>query len=104
MFRKLLRLVKPAVSVLSWEWKAAFLVMSKIVTMLEGCGLKFTAAGILGNFALYGALRGIVAIGGPIPVTPGVILGLELWVAFMAVVLAHTCVDGILVVCGERPL
>jgi hypothetical protein len=72
--------------------------------VLRDSGLTFTAWGVQGSSALYLVLTRIVANGGPVPLTPAVIVGLGLWLAFMVVVLVHTCVDGILIVCGERPI
>lgn len=101
MFKELL---SRFASILPWGMKQAFQVATIPVGALEDHGLRFAAAGVTGSFALFAVLRGIVALQGPIPVTPGVLLGLELWAAFMGVVLVHTCVDTILLVCGERPI
>jgi hypothetical protein len=91
-------------SVLPWGLKQAFEVAALLVGVLEDCGLQFTAGGIAGTLILFAVLKGIVAIGGPIPLTPAVIVGLNLWLVFQVVVLVHTCVDGILIVSGEGTL
>ena len=96
MFKKSLLTAAP---VLPGGWQLA--IAAKFVGVLEDCGLTFTAAGITGTLALFWALKGIVAFGGPIPLTPGVVAGLSLWLAFLTVALVHTCVDAILVFSGE---
>ncbi len=101
MFKKALNRIA---SVLPWGLKQAFEFAALLVGVLEDCGLKFTAGGIAGTLILFAVLKGIVAIGGPIPLTPAVIVGLNLWLVFQVVVLVHTCVDGILIVSGEGTL
>ena len=91
-------------SLLPWGMKHVFQCAAFLIGVLEDCGLQFTAGGIAGTFILFAVLKGIVALGGPIPLTPAVLLGMGLWLAFLVIVLVHTCVDGILIVCGERPI
>lgn len=91
-------------SILPWGWKQFFQGAALLVGTLEDSGLTFTAGGIVGPLLLLVALKLIVWFGGPIPLTPSVIFGMNLWLALQFVLIVHTCVDGILMLLGERPL
>ncbi len=79
-------------------------LLTLLARVYKACGLRFAAAGILGTLVLFCVLKQIVALGGPIPLTPSVVAGLGLWLAFLTVSLVHTWVDTVLIVAGERPL
>lgn len=90
---------------LPWGLKQVCQGCAFVVGVLEQCGFLFGAAGLTLSLVLFALVKGIVALGGgPIPLTPGVVFGLKLWVIFLTIVLVHSCVDGILVLCGEQPL
>ena len=79
MFKELLNRIA---AVLPWGWKQVFPGAAWLVGGPEDHGLKLTAAGIVGTLILICTLKAIVAIGGPIPLTPRVLLGMNLWLAF----------------------
>jgi len=91
-------------SLLPWGMKQVFQGVAFLIGVLEDCGLRFSAGGIVGTLVLFAVLKGVVYLGGPIPLTPAVVFGMNLWLAFLVIVFVHTCVDGILIVCGERPI
>ena len=88
-------------SLLPWGMKQVFQGTAFLIGVLEDCGLRFSAGGLVGTFVLFAVLKGIVYLGGP---TPAVVFGMNLWLAFLVIVLVHTFVDGILIVCGEHPI
>jgi len=78
------------------SWDRPLELLAILVGVYEASGLKFLTAGLLGTVLLFCVLRQIVAFGGPIPLTPAVWVGLNLWLAFLVVATVHTPIDALL--------
>lgn len=94
------RLLFLGANLLSGGWWVT--VATKMVRVLEECGLIFTAAGVAGTILVYLLLRKVSATGGPVPLTSHMVMGLGICVAFLVVMLTHTIIDATLVFLGER--